>query len=224
VRDRPCPPESLRRVIAAVVAAIALGAGPAARAEPVSWATAQAAELTRQAREHAGSGDRATANRRYREAIGFDATYGPAYLGLGALQESAGDAREAERAYALGLEHVGDFAEGHVARGRLRRKLRRLGEAIADFEAAAALRPDDLGILRELSGAYVSTRALPAALATSRRIAALAEARRDARAAAEAKVTIGALALLLAEVDPVAAGAAGRGAVRRALALAARRR
>src|SRR4051794_9308471 len=66
-----------------------------------SWATSQAAELPRQGKEHAARGEGATATRRYLDAIGFDATYGPAYLALGALHEQAGDPREAERAYTM---------------------------------------------------------------------------------------------------------------------------
>src|SRR6185369_8244760 len=163
-----------------------------------------ATELSRQAREHASHGDPDTAVRRYREAIGFDATYGPAYLGLGAIHEAAGDPVEAERTYALGLEHVGGFADGHLARGRLRKRLKRTGEAIADFESAAAIRPDDLGVLRELSSAYVAASALPAALATFRRVAVLAAAQRDAPAAAEARVNILALTILVGDVDPIA--------------------
>src|SRR4051812_36358090 len=43
-----------------------------------SWATAQAVELTRQGREHEGRGETDTAIRRYLDAVGLDATYGPA--------------------------------------------------------------------------------------------------------------------------------------------------
>ncbi len=209
-------------MLAALLAALLPGAARADAA--VSWATAQATELTRQGREHAGRGDNDTATRRYLEAIHFDPTYGAAYLGLGALQEAAGDPREAERTYATGLDHVTGFAEAHRARARLRIRQKRAAEAVADLEAAAALEPTDLATLRELGAAYVSAAALPAALAVARRVAAIAEAAGETQIAGEARVSGRALSLLLGAVDPVAAGAVGRGPVRSALAATARRR
>lgn len=192
--------------------------------DAVSWATAQAAELTRQAREHVRRGEGETAARRYLDAINFDPTYGAAYLGLGALQEAAGDPREAERTYATGIDHVAGFAEALRARARLRVRQSRLAEAVSDLETAASLAPVDAATLRELEVAYVSTGALPAALAVIRRVAALAEAAGVAKDAAAARVRARALSLLLGAVDPVAAGASGRGPVRSALAADARRR
>jgi tetratricopeptide (TPR) repeat protein len=189
-----------------------------------SWATSQAAELTRQGEAHLARGEVDTAARRYLDAIAFDATFGPAYLALGALHEKAGDPREAERAYAMGIDHVAGFSEAHLARARLRARLRRLPEAIVDLEAAASLLPEDIGVLRELSLAYVAVGALPAALAVNRRIEGLSDLQRDARAGAEARASIRALALLVGPADPVAAGALGRGSVRSALALYAKRR
>ncbi|APR77712.1 Transglutaminase-like enzyme, putative cysteine protease [Minicystis rosea] len=189
-----------------------------------SWATTQAAELARQARDHTARGEAETAVARYVEAIRLDPTYATAYLGLAALYEARGDTREAERTYAVGLDHVPGFADALTARGRLRAKLRRTDEAIADLEAAASIAPDALPVLRDLCAAYVTVRALPAALAVSRRMAALAEAQADTATAAEAKVRVKALTLLVAEVDPVTAGRSGRGPVRNALAMMGRRR
>ncbi len=213
----------LRPVMLAALLA-ALLPGVARAGDTVSWATAQATELTRQGREHAGRGDTETATRRYLDAIHFDPTYGAAYLGLGALQEAAGDPREAERTYATSLDHVTGFAEAHRARARLRIRQRRAAEAVADLEAAAALEPTDLATLRELGAAYMSAGALPAALAVTRRVAAIAEAAGETQIAGEARLSGRALSLLLGAVDPVAAGAVGRGPVRSALAATARRR
>jgi tetratricopeptide (TPR) repeat protein len=193
-------------------------------APALSWATSQAAELTRQGKEHLARGEVETAARRYLDALAFDATYGPAYLALGALHEGGGDPKEAERAYAMGMDHVAGFPEAHLARARLRARLHRPAEAIADLEAAALLRPEDIGILRELSLAYVAVRALPAALAVTRRIAELSDQQGDARAGAEARVTVRALTLLVGDADPVFAGAASRGPVRAALARYGQRR
>jgi len=197
---------------------------PARADDAVSWATAQATELTRQAREHESRGENDTATRRYLDAIHFDPTYGAAYLGLGALLEAAGDPREAERTYATGLDHVTGFSQAHRARARLRIRQKRLDEALADLEAAASFEPSDVATLRELASGYVSVSALPAALAVMRRVAALAEASGEAQVAREAQTRARALSLLIGAVDPVVAGGVGRGVVRKALAGFARRR
>jgi tetratricopeptide (TPR) repeat protein len=210
----------------ALVAAAILVAAPARADEPaatVPWATAQAAEMTRQGRAHAARGETTEAIARYLDAVGFDATYGPAYLALASAYESTGDVREAERTYAVGIEHVPGFADALIGRGRLRAALHRAPEAIADFQEAAALRPDAIAVQRELEGALVAAGALPAALAVARRIAALADDQRDARAAADARIRARALALIVADADPVTAGK-GRGDVRSALSAWSRRR
>ena len=197
---------------------------PASADDAVSWATTQAAELTRQGREHAGRGDTDTAMRRYLDALNFDPTYAAAYLSLGALQEAAGDPREAEKTYSTGLDHVTGFGEAHRARARLRIRQKRLVEAIFDLEAAAGYQPGDVATLRELASAYVSTGALPAALAVTRRVATVAEEGGEVKVAGEARVSARALSILVGAVDPVIAGGSGRGGVRRALAGLARRR
>jgi tetratricopeptide (TPR) repeat protein len=162
--------------------------------------------------------------RRYLDALGFDPTYAAAYLSLGGLQEAAGDPREAEKTYSTGLDHVTGFSAAHRARARLRIRQKRVEEAIGDLEAAVGYEPGDVATLRELASAYVSTGALPAALAVTRRVAAMAEEGGDAKVASEARVSARALSLLVGAVDPVIAGGTERGAVRRALARSARRR
>lgn len=202
-----------------LLAALALATPRPARADSrVSWATAQAAELVRQGDANAMRGDREVALQRYLAAINLDATYGPAYLALGRAHELGGDAREAERTYSLGIEHVTAFADGLVARGRLRVRAHRFAEAIADYDQAAELRPDDGSILEALEGALVGAGALPAALAVARRAELLAAARGDGRAVAASHVRAKALAMLVAEADPITAGGAARGPLRRALA------
>ncbi len=207
---------------AAIALALTL-ALPAARAEEPGWSTAQAAELTRQGQAHAEGGDRSAAARRFLEAIRFDPTHGPAYLGLAALHEASGDLVEAERVYQMGMERVARFAEGHLARARLRKRQGRLADAAADLEAARAFTPDDPALVGELCATYIALGALPAALGASRRLEALAEARADAAALKESRVRSRALANLVAEGDPVTAVGRDRGLVRRALALRARR-
>jgi tetratricopeptide (TPR) repeat protein len=212
-------------LLAGVIAAL-VATGPARADDAVSWATSQAAELTRQGREHAAQGDTDTAVRRYLDAIKFDPTFAAAYLSLGGLQEAAGDPREAERTYSTGLDHVNGFGEGHRARARLRIRQKRVMEAVGDLEAAVGYAPADVGALRELASAYVAVGALPAALAVTRRVVWVAEEAGDAKVVGEAKVSARALALLVGGVDPVMAGGigSGRGAVRSALSAVARRR
>lgn len=196
----------------------------AAFAEEPSWATAQATELSRQARDHLAKGEPEVAVSRFLEAVKLDPTYGPAYLGLAAQYEARGDYREAERTYAVGLDHVPGFGEALVARARLRAKLKRPEEAAADLEAAVSLDPEARSALKELAAAYVSARALPAALAVTRRLAAVAEAQKDAAAAGDARLKARVLAMLVGDADPVTAGKRGRGAVRSAIAGVTRRR
>ena len=212
----------LRAVCILIAGAIVVHASEA-RAE-ASWATQQATEMTRQGLEHAGLGDSAVGARRLLEAISFDPTYAPAYLALGRLHEASGDFAEAERAYSMGIDHVGRWAEGLRARAKLRAKLGRPLEALADLASAAELDPNDAALLLELEEAYVGQRVLVAALAVARRREVLAGKQGDARAATDARVRVRALALLIGEVDPVIAGARERGFVRSALARHARRR
>lgn len=208
---------------AALATALCL-AGGARGDEAPSWATAQAAALSREARDHAARGEAEAAIARYVEALRLDTTYAPAYLGLAAQYEARGDFTEAERTYAVGLDHVPGFTAALVSRGRLRARLGRAAEAIGDLEAAASIDAAALPVLRELAAAYVAVRALPAALAVTRRMAAEADRAGDATAATEARVQARALSLLVGDADPVAAGRAGRGAVRSALARLAKRR
>ncbi|UQA56036.1 tetratricopeptide repeat protein [Polyangium aurulentum] len=218
------PHRRVRTALQSAAIALAIASAlPAAHAEEPGWSTAQAAELTRQAVAHAESGDRSAAAKRFLEAIRFDPTYGPAYLGLAALHEASGDVVEAERVYQMGLERVARFSAGHLARARLRKRTGRLADAANDLEAARALAPDDPALLGELCATYISLGALPAALDASRRLEALAEARGDTGALKESRVRSRALANLIAEADPVTAGGQERGLVRRAIALRARR-
>lgn len=59
---------------------------------------------------------------------------------------------------------------------------------------------------------------MPAALAVTRRVAALAEEKHDSAAVTEATTLARALAIVVGDLDPVAAGRSNRGAVRGALA------
>jgi tetratricopeptide (TPR) repeat protein len=215
----------MMRAARAVLIPMALGfawVSTPARAEP-TWATQHAEDLTRMGQEQISRGDVPAATRRFLEAIAADPTYAPVYLALGNLYESTGELKEAERTYAMGIEHVVGFAGARVARAHLYSSLHRTREAILDLEVAAVERPDDEALLDELTRAYVATGAMPAALAATRRLVALAERRGDAHAEQAARLRLKALEMLVAELDPVLAGRRDRGPVRRAIALGARR-
>jgi tetratricopeptide (TPR) repeat protein len=187
------------------------------------WASASAAELTRQGREHAKNGDAELAARRFMEAITIDPAYGPAYLELGAARERAGDVREAERTYGVAIERVPNFADALRARATLLARIGEADRAIADLEAVTRL-DDGPAPLRDLAARYVELRAWPAALGTWRRIVALAEQTGNEPLAREATLQVKALSLLAAELDPVRAGLTSHDWVRRAEASVAKRR
>jgi|JI10StandDraft_1071094.scaffolds.fasta_scaffold15886_3 tetratricopeptide (TPR) repeat protein len=202
----------------ALVVVLSVFMNGTALADAPSWATSQAIELTRQGIAQNTQGDGSAATRRLLEAMSFDPTYGPAYLALGAIHEAGGDLREAERVYTTGLERVAGFTEGHAARAKLFRRLGRLQEAALDFAAALSLSPDDPLVLEGICETYIALGALPAALATSRRIEAIGEERGEAKQLETAHARSRALALLLGDVDPVATGSSKRGLLRSAIA------
>jgi tetratricopeptide (TPR) repeat protein len=222
--SRLAPPSILLAALLATARAGAEDGGAPAEPPATSWATAQAIQRTRLGHQHVTRAEQEAALRAFLDAIGFDATYGPAYLALGEAYEARGDVLEAERALSMGIEHIAGFFEALSRRARLRARLHRSSDAIADFEAALALRPDEQAVLRDLAGVYIAARALPAALAVTRRRRSVAEAQGDQRGAGEARAEATALAWLVGEVDPVTAGGQNRGVVRRALWAADRKR
>jgi tetratricopeptide (TPR) repeat protein len=206
-----------------IVGFFALSLVVSARGEGGGWGSASARELTRQGREHVKNGYDELAARRFAEAIQIDPTYGPAYLELAAVRERSGDLREAERTYDVAIGRVPDFADALRARAALLHRLGEGGREIADLEAAARL-TDAPDVFRELAQRHVAEGAWPAALATWRRILALAEKTGDESLAREANTQIRGLVVLCGDLDPVASGTSSRDWVRRAEASVARRR
>jgi tetratricopeptide (TPR) repeat protein len=188
-----------------------------ASAEEVSWATRRAQDLTDQGKSHRAGGRVELATARFLEALQLDGTYEPAYLELAQLREAVGDAAEAERTYSLGIAHVPGFLAAYEGRARVRRRAGRVHDALEDLEEAARLAPSDPGILEGLVTAYIEAKALPAALAVSRRLCGLARASGEPDRVRAAEVRERALRTLVGELDPVAAGRDGRGPVRWAL-------
>jgi tetratricopeptide (TPR) repeat protein len=217
-------PRAPAPLIAAWVAVLLLIAPQIARAEGDAAPPPSAAvELTRQGREHAASGDDALAMRRFVDAVRLDPSYGPAYLELGAARERAGDWAEAERTYDVAIEHVPHFIAAFRARAALLRKMGQFAREMADLEHLTHLAegPDTL---RALAARYIEDKAWPAALATFRKLRALAEREGDEELVREATVQVRGLAVLCAELDPVVAGAANRDWARRAISSVARRK
>jgi len=196
-----------------------LAFAPAARADDSeSWATARARSLVEQGQSNRASGHVDIALERFREAIVMDGSYGPAYLALASLREATGDAEEADRVLALGLDRIPEFSEGLEARGDLLSRAGRNGEATTTLLAALAIAPDDVTLLGKILVVAPRAGQLPVALAAARRLRALAHARGDAAAEREAALTATALATLLGEVDPVVAGTSRGERSRKALA------
>jgi len=206
-----------------VVSLLAFLSVSPARADGGGWGSSTARELTRQGREHAKNGQDELAARRFAEAIQLDPTYGQAYLELAAVRERLGDFREAERTYEVAIGRVPEFAEALRARAAL---LHRMGESvreIADLETAARL-TDAPDILSELAQRHVEDGAWPAALATWRKLLALAEKAGDESLTRQANTQIRALVVLCGELDPVVSGTSSHDWVRRAEASVAKRR
>src|SRR4051812_4714824 len=208
-------PASARRMTNALLRGVLVSAmlvSPVGHADPLAPGQA-ASELTRQGLEHAHEGNDDLAVRRFVEALSLDAHHGPAYLALGAARERAGDLEEAARTYDLAIANIPGFAAAYRARAALRRRMGEQDGELADLETATAITETPEG-LRELAARYVESKAWPAALATWRKIAQLAQQHNDEPARREAAMKARALALLSGELDPVTGGAAERGWVR----------
>jgi tetratricopeptide (TPR) repeat protein len=191
---------------------------------PESWATLRAREFVLTALRYEQRGDTAFAAAAYMQAIRVDSSYGPAYLGLARLRELAGDWAEAERLYNAALPSPEFAAEALTRRARLRRRLGRQLEALADLETAWQLEPDERQRARELAGWYAERRAWPAALAVWRQLLDRLERDGSAQELAEARLQVRALGVLAGDSDPVAgADPAHPSWVRRALTSVARR-
>src|SRR5579862_1513553 len=183
--------------LALATALAALTPAPAARAS-------SADDLVAQAREHEAASDDAVAARRYTEALTLDATHAGAWLGLGALRMRLGDAAEAERVYAAALERVPLLRAALHGRAEARWALGRHPDAERDLDAYFET-TGDVGALRELAGWYGSEGRAPAALATWRRVLAVARTGADAALEAEARRMVKAFVILVDPADPASA-------------------
>lgn len=203
----------------ALALALLVAAGPA-RADSFVRRLAERALERGVAQERRG--DIAQALSSYDEAVRTDSTLGAAALRLGSLRERLGDKEEAELLYGHAIRAPETSADGYYARALLRNANRQRGAAAADLAESVARSavPERLHLL----GAwYVEARSWPAALAVWRALQAAAEARGDAAALREARVTVAALCWLAGDTDPVQAGVSSPDWIRRSLARSARR-
>ena len=196
----------LRRAIRSVAFGLTLVAAGRAGLAEESWATARAREQVHQGRQALARGDAQRAAQSFIDALAVDATYGDAYLELGKLRESLGDPKEAERVYAMALEHIPGFTEAHLARSALFSRSGQRDAAFADLRRALEQRPRDLDVLGALVETSIRFKALPQALGFTRRRKAIALADGNDAVHREAFVTELALIRLLDETDPVVAG------------------
>lgn len=208
--------------VAACFLSLALPCPALADPTPVAsenWATARARALTEQARGLIAAGSSEQAVAKLNEALGVDATFEPAYLTLASLRAALGQHDEALLVLDMGLERVPGFDAALEAKADVLGRAKRWSAATQIYLELLRRREDDEGTLTRLLDAAVRASLFPVALASARRLAALAHARGDEAAARDARLTARALARLVAEADPVSAGATERGAARRALAL-----
>lgn len=205
--------------VRALALALALLGGPAHAddALPENWATKRARELTDAGEEQQRGGHTDVAAQRFRQALEIDPTFGRAYLDLGALRVTEGDLVEAERTYSAALEHIAGFTEGFVARASVRRRLGKRQGVLTDLESALSFAPTDTKIALELVTAAIAAGNLPLALGVARRAWRIADAAGDASSARDARLSIRALQILIADIDPVGAANVDN-PVRRAIA------
>ena len=179
-------------------------------------------ELVRQARAHEAAHEDDLAARRFNEALRLDPTSADAYLGLGALRLRLRDAREAERVFAVALEHLPGLHAALAGLARARWALGLHDAAAQELELYTAAEPTDIGALRELAGWYGEQGLTPAALTAWRRVVVIAATRADAVQAREARTMVRALQLLVGPADPATSPIAPN-AARRVIAAAALR-
>ncbi|MBH24943.1 MAG: hypothetical protein CMH57_10910 [Myxococcales bacterium] len=97
-------------------------------------------------------GDAAGAEREYWAALKLDPFYAPAAVNLAGLLEGQGRRPEAEALLTDMIARVPDAAEAHYALGLLLAADERFEEAAARLASAAALRPNDARLKRNLRG------------------------------------------------------------------------
>ncbi len=216
------------RIALSLALGLALLASPTpARAEqaaPVqeNWATARARVLTQEGKAHREKGNVGLAVTRFNDALSIDATFGDAYLALASLREATGELEEADKVLSLALEHIPGFDPALFARAELYGRAKRFDAATSVLLGILAREPEQRAALTKVIETASKAGRFPVALAAARRLALLLGKEGDLAAAKDARITVRALTLLVAEADPVCAKHRATSVVRRALARAAR--
>lgn len=147
------------------------------------------------------AGDLPGAVRDFSMALGLDPGLESAYAGLGRTRERMGQWAEAERVYDVGLSHAPGSPILLRARGKLRWATGQRESGAMDLEHAGTR---DLAAMVELAGLYRQLGQPYAELAVWRRVLSLAQEPAEPSVLRAAQVNARALALVVAEADPVA--------------------
>ena len=179
--------------------------------------------LLARARRFSTHGNVLSALATYSRAVALNSQCGAATLELASLRARLGDFSEAERLFNRAVHLRAHAPEAFKARAVMRRKQGQRAAALSDLGAAVAMRPDDIENIRLLADWFIEERAWPAALAQCRALVRILDERQQASELEQAELRVRALAIMAAETDPVAEGAASENWVRRSLSKLARR-
>jgi tetratricopeptide (TPR) repeat protein len=204
----------MHRSFATIVTALALFIAGAAHAQSRPLATGAQMLMDRaiQAEQEGRYADAAAA---YTEAVRLDSGDGGALVALGRLRVRLGQLRDADETFTAATRFRAHASEAYFERGKLRRALGREQQALADFESAVNLAPDEAAQGEELASLYIARRAWLPALAAWRRSLAVAETPDAQR---RARLQVRGLAVIAADLDALSPDASrGRSFTRRAL-------
>lgn len=169
----------------------------------VGYRAERAAELTAMGGRFLEAGDRVSAAGYFREAIGVDPSFAPAYVALGELQLARGALRDAEETFRIAAARAGTEARVWIG---LARTLEAMGaDEDADgvlAQASAALREDETILSFRAEHAERRGR-WSLALALTRRLATLAVRRGESERAGTLRARERALSVLVGNLDPV---------------------
>lgn len=217
----PRPPTPAHEAAPAPAGGAAAPAPGPPRAEPLPSSSlaarvpSGASALVERAERFVAEGRLTEALSAYTEAIRLDGTDGLTVLALARLRLRIRDVQEAERLFSAATRFSDSAARAFAERAELRRTQGRKAEAAQDLEQAHALAPDDPRVAAALAELHVEARAWPRALAIHRRL--LAETR-DPEVAGRSRLTIRALEVIAAELDPVRSAGREASFTRRSLA------
>jgi tetratricopeptide (TPR) repeat protein len=117
-----------------------------------------------------GSGSLDRAAERLAEAARLDPKFAEAWHNLGVVRVRQGDDRAATLAFTSALPRSADPAATRLARAESNRRLRRFGDARADYEKVLAERPDDLPVRLRLASLLREAGDFEASIAAAREV------------------------------------------------------